>query len=96
MADSDAHSWWTERLRAALADAKAAGIAQDVSVAVITDVINGPVFSPGAVVAEEGWNQDIGEPEYMVNENQPISAEGTEPGPGTIVQPLTRSRGFVD
>ncbi len=95
MADNDAHAWWTERLRTAVAEAKAAGFAQDVSVAVITDVINGPAFNAGPVEADEGWNQDIGEPEYMVNENQPIGSEPTDAIPGPVVQPLTRGRGFA-
>jgi hypothetical protein len=95
MPANDAHAWWTERLRTAVAEAKAAGIAQDVSVAVITDVINGPPFNVGVIEADEGWNQDIGEPEYMVNENQPIGSEPTDAVVGPVVQPLTRERGFV-
>jgi hypothetical protein len=90
----DAHAWWTERLKATVAEAKAAGIAQDVSVAVITDLINGPIFSPGPVEADEDWNKDIGEPEYMVNENQPIGSEPTDASPGVGIPALTHSRRF--
>ncbi len=94
MPDNDAHAWWTERLQAAMAEAKAAGIAQDVSVAVITDVVNSAVFSPQDVVPDEGWNQDIGEPDYMVNENQPGSSEPNDASPGVRFPTLTHSRRF--
>jgi hypothetical protein len=61
------HDWLRPRLGALVAAAQAAGIARDVSVAVITDLINGPDFSAGAPAADENWNQDIGEPDYITN-----------------------------
>jgi hypothetical protein len=50
-----------------VAEAAAAGIDRDVSVAVITDLINGPYFGTAPPAADENWNQDIGEPDYLVN-----------------------------
>ena len=46
-----------------MTEAEAAGIARDVSMAVITDLVNGPLAAP--VPAPEGANpnQDIGEPD---------------------------------
>jgi hypothetical protein len=61
------HDWLRPRLGALVAAAQAAGIGRDVSVAVITDLINGPEFSAGAPAADENWNQDIGEPDYLAN-----------------------------
>jgi hypothetical protein len=69
------HDWFRPKLAALVAEAASAGIARDVSVAVITDLINGPLFSAGEVETNEGWNQDIGEPTELVNPNNPASAE---------------------
>jgi hypothetical protein len=63
-----------------VAEARAAGMAADISVAVITDLINGPEFSVAPLQPEEGWNQDIGEPDYLVNVNDPTSAKTAEQG----------------
>jgi hypothetical protein len=72
------HDWLRPKLDALVAEAEAAGIERGISVAVITDLINGPPFSAGAPETNEAWNQDIGEPDYMVNPNTPISDEPTE------------------
>ena len=69
------HDWFRPKLTALVAEAKADGIAQDVSVAVITDLMNGPLFAAGELQTNEGWNQDIGEPTELVNPNNPTSAE---------------------
>jgi hypothetical protein len=61
------HDWLRPRLSKLVAEAKAAGIDRDVSVAVITDLINGPDFITAPPSADEDWNQDIGEPDYLVN-----------------------------
>ncbi len=75
MPDITPHDWFRPKLVALVAEAEAAGIARDVSVAVITDLINGPEFSTGQLKNEEGWNQDIGEPDALVNENDPTSSK---------------------
>jgi hypothetical protein len=69
MSDSAPHDWFRPRLTALVAEAEAAGFAQDVSVAVITDLMNGPVFSAApAPEIDEDWNRDIGQPEGEVNQ----------------------------
>lgn len=80
------HDWYQPKLEALVAEAEAAGIARDVSVAVITDLINGPAFSQAPLQTEEGWNQDIGEPDYDVNVNNPIT--GDAPSDGTMPNPM--------
>ncbi len=67
MTDSPPHDWFRPRLAALVAAAESAGFARDVSVAVITDLINGPAFSTAPEVVDENWNQDEGEPAFMVN-----------------------------
>jgi hypothetical protein len=62
-----AHDWFGPKLGALVAEAEAAGFARDVAVAVITDLINGPQFNTAPLETDETWNQDIGEPDYMVN-----------------------------
>ena len=71
MAPISPHDWLRPRLSALVAEAEAAGIARDVSVALITDLINGPDFGAAAPVADENWNQDVGEPDYLVNVTLP-------------------------
>lgn len=56
------HDWFRPRLAALVASASRAGFALDVSVAVITDIINGPSFNLTPLDTDEAWNQDIGEP----------------------------------
>lgn len=68
------HEWLLPKLTALVDEAAAAGIARDVSVAVIDDLINAPPFNTAPPETDEGWNQDIGEPDYMVNENDPLAA----------------------
>ena len=46
-----------------MAEAEAAGIARDVSMAVITDLVNGPLAAPVAPPEGANPNQDIGEPD---------------------------------
>jgi hypothetical protein len=67
------HDWLRPRLGALVAEAAAAGIARDVSVAVITDLINGPDFGAAPAAADDDWNRDIGEPDYLVNVTLPPS-----------------------
>ena len=62
-----AHAWFAPKLAALVAEAEKNGIARDVSVAVITDVINSPTFNTAAPETDEGWNQDPGEPNGAVN-----------------------------
>ena len=76
MADStSSHDWFRPKLTTLIAEAEAAGIARDVSIAVITDLVNGPQFSKAPLQTEEGWNQDIGEPDNAVNINAPVTSE---------------------
>lgn len=82
MADMSPHDWFRPKLTALVAEAKAAGIEQDVSVAVITDLINSPPFNAAPVVDDETWNQDIGEPAYDVNPDTTIS-DGEPASAGT-------------
>jgi hypothetical protein len=76
MTGQSAHDWWRPKLTAMVAEAEAAGIAQDVSVAVIDDLINAPPFNTAPPETDEDWNKDIGEPDYMVN---PDNAPGDLP-----------------
>ncbi len=65
MSTAAPHAWFEPKLTALMAEAESAGIARDVSVAVITDLVNGKL---GAAVPppQEAADQDIGEPDYMV------------------------------
>jgi len=70
MPDTDPFEFLRPRLSVLVDDAEQAGIARDISVAVITDLINGPLFSPAppeGVVEDENWNQDIGEPPELAD-----------------------------
>ena len=68
MAETAPRDWIYPRLAALVADAGKAGIARDVTVALVTDIINGPPFNVGPEPeADEGWNKDIGETDAMVN-----------------------------
>ncbi|HTZ70233.1 MAG TPA: hypothetical protein VMB71_06235 [Acetobacteraceae bacterium] len=62
MATSSPHDWFLPRLRALVEQAAQAGIAPDVSVAVITNLINGPAFDAAPLETDENWNRDLGEP----------------------------------
>jgi hypothetical protein len=73
--DVSPHDWLRPKLAALMDEAQAAGIARDVSVAVITDLVNGPLFSQGPPETDEDWNKDLGEPDEFVNKNEPMSAE---------------------
>ena len=62
------HQWFRPRLTALMAEAEAAGIARDVSVAVITDLVNGAFSSDVPAPTGENPNQDIGEPSTAANQ----------------------------
>jgi hypothetical protein len=74
-----------------MAEAEAAGITREISVAVITDLVNSAPLSVGAPEGDEDWNKDIGEPEEFVNVNNPLSSQ---PSLGDAVpNPLDRVGG---
>jgi hypothetical protein len=75
MTDVSPHDWLRPKLAALMKEAEAAGIAPDVSVAVITDLVNGALFTATPPEADENWNKDIGEPDEFVNQNEPLTAE---------------------
>ncbi len=66
------HQWFRTRLVALMAEAQAAGMAHDVSVAVITDLVNGPLSADAPLPTGENANQDIGEPDYMANQDSGV------------------------
>ena len=78
MTETVPHAWFRPRLAALIAEAQQAGITPDQSVAVITDLVNGPLAAATPVVADEDWNRDIGEPESAVG-----GAAGTAPDQST-------------
>ncbi len=78
MTDVSPHAWYREKLTLLMAEAEQAGIARDVSVAVITDLVNGELSRARPIKADEGWNQDIGEPDNLVN--GPATSPGDIPG----------------
>ncbi len=66
------HDWLRPRLNALVEEAASSGIARDISVAVITDLINGPGFASDApALPDEGWARDIGEPTGQSSEMPP-------------------------
>jgi hypothetical protein len=67
--DTSPHDWLRQKLTALFAEAQQAGIAPDVTVAVINDLVNAPPFNTAPPETDENWNRDIGEPDYMVNED---------------------------
>ena len=69
MSDIDPRAWLYPRLEALVADAAEAGIAKDVTVAMVTDIINAAPFNVGPPAADENWNKDVGEPDTMVNQD---------------------------
>jgi hypothetical protein len=75
MSQTTSHEWFQPKITALIAEAEAAGIAPDVSIAVITDLVNGPLFTSAPLQTEEKWNQDIGEPDYQANINAPVTSE---------------------
>jgi hypothetical protein len=90
MDPTSAHDWLRPKLTALFAEAKLAGFAQDVCVAVITDLVNSAPFAASQLVADENYNQDTGEPDYMVNQNVPLSAETATVD--VVENPLFQSR----
>jgi len=73
--DVSPHDWFRPRLAALMAKAAEAGIARDVSIAVITDLVNSAPVSVGPTEGDDDWNKDIGEPEEFVNVNNPLSSQ---------------------
>ncbi len=64
------HAWFEPKLVALMAEAEAAGMARDVSVAVITDLVNGRLAAAVPPPEEANPDQDLGEPGYMVPHGQ--------------------------
>ena len=89
MSHPEPYDWLRPKLTAIVSEAEQAGIARDVTVAVITDLINGPDFNTAPLEVNEGWNQDIGEPDGAVNETGALATEGSfaSPAPGGISEP---------
>jgi len=89
MATPSAHAWFRPRLEALVRDALADGFDQDTSVAVITDLINGPEFGLSPVPpGEEDWARDLGEPaglsgEMPGHQDAPNFGGDTQPIDGT-------------
>lgn len=91
----DVHAWMRPRLAALFAEARAAGIAHDVAVAVVTDVVNGAGFAPAVPPPDEQWNRDIGEPDGAVNADATHAPEIGGAASGLAgIPPLPRSRRF--
>lgn len=79
------HEWLHPKLVELVKEAEAAGIARDVSVAVITDLINRPDFNTAAPEDDDNWNQDIGEPDYEANPQTSAADDpDTDAGPGKL------------
>jgi hypothetical protein len=83
MPKQSAYDWLQPKIAALVAEADRAGIDRDISVAVITDIINGPLFSPPVPGPDDEWARDAGEPDYLINENAPLSAEPSIGAPVT-------------
>ncbi len=82
-----AHAWLRPRLEALMAEAEAAGIARDVSMAVITDLVNGPLAAPVPLPGEANPNQDIGEPDSAASpESGAHPSQPEEPAEGGRLQ----------
>ncbi len=79
------HTWFRPRLAALLQEADAAGIARDVSVAVVTDLVNGALGVAVPKPGDEDWNRDIGEPDGAVAED--LHATPDDQG-GRVSDPL--------
>ena len=62
------HEWFRPKIEALLSEADQAGYPRDLSVAVITDLVNGPLGVPVPPPTEDNPNQDIGEPAYMATD----------------------------
>jgi hypothetical protein len=73
--------WFRPRLQTLVADAARAGYALDVSVAIITDIINEAPFNVGPLDTQEDWNRDIGQP-------ADLSADLTGAGGLAVEEPL--------
>ena len=79
------HDWFEPKLAALMAEAEAAGMARDVSVAVITDLVNGRLAAAVPAPEEASPDQDLGEPDYMVPHGQDTGL--ADPGE-TVDNPL--------
>jgi len=82
-----AHDWFKPRLAALVAEAEAAGYARDISVAVITDLVNGTLSPLAPIATDETWDHDIGEPDSAVHGAPSPEAGGPSYG-GDIANPL--------
>jgi hypothetical protein len=85
MTDVSPHAWFRPRLAKLMQDAEAAGIARDVSVAVVTDLVNGALGVAVPASADDEWNRDIVEPDGAVEER--ILTTPDDPG-GHVGNPL--------
>ncbi len=89
MPQTSPHEWLRPKLSALVAEAEAAGIARDVSVAVITDLINGPLGAPEPAPTGENPNLDIGEPPSAASAESGTHAPlADDPGDGGVRNPL--------
>ena len=93
------HRWFRPRLIALIAEAESAGMARDVSVAVITDLVNGPLSSDVPAPTGDNPNQDIGEPDYMAAEESGVHPSvpddpGDTGGIGQVGIHVGRRRGW--
>jgi len=62
-----AHAWFSEKLKALLAEGERAGYPRDVAEAVITDLLNGALAAQ-APLGDEDWARDPGETEGAASE----------------------------
>ena len=81
------HAWFEPKLVALMAEAQQAGIARDVSVAVITDLVNGKLSAAVPAPQQTNPDQDIGEPDYMVNQG-PYTTPDAAAASNPIANPL--------
>ena len=84
MPDTSPYDWFRPRLKAMMQEATEAGIAPDVAIAIVTDLINGPDFNSAPPPVDEEWNKDIGEPDH---------APSVEPRDEVVPQAVSPSAG---
>lgn len=77
-----AHDWFRPKLQSLMAEAAAAGFAADVSVAVVTDLVNGELAGAAIAPPDVEWNRDIGEPDTAVD-----GAPPSDPNLGPSAEP---------
>ncbi len=86
------HAWFEPKLAALMAEAEAAGMARDVSVAVITDLVNGKLAAAVPAPEEANPDQDLGEPDYMVPHGQDTGLADPGEAVGNPLNHLGRNR----